>query len=70
MTTRIYKITPKREGAAARFVRATHPAVALRHVADDAFTVRVATQDDLVSGFERGAKVEDIKAEQQELPAT
>lgn len=70
MTTRIYKVAPKREGAAARFVRATHPAVALRHVADDAFTVRVATQDDLVAAFEAGTKVENLKAEQAELPAT
>ena len=67
---RIYRIAPKTEGGAARFVRASHPATALRHVADDAFTVRVATQEDLVGAFEAGLKVEAVNAEQTELPAT
>jgi hypothetical protein len=51
-------------------VRAGHPAPALRHVADAAFTVRVASQDDLLKAIEAGVKVESIAAEQQELPAT
>lgn len=69
MTTRIYAIADKTTKKT-RLVRAGHPATALRHVAADAFDVRVATQDDLVAGFEAGVKVEDIKAEQAELPAT
>ena len=68
MTTRIYlvadKVTKK-----PRLVRASHPSIAVRHVASDAFEVRVATQDDLVAGFEAGLQIEAIRAEQTELPA-
>lgn len=67
--TRIYKVAPAGDGGAARLVRATHPSHALRHVAADAFTVKVASQDDLVTAFENGTKVESITAEQHELPA-
>jgi len=66
--TRIYKVAPASEGGTARLVRASHPSHALRHVAADAFTVKVASQDDLVAAFERGTKVETIAAEQHELP--
>lgn len=70
MTThRIYLVTDKATKKP-RLVRASHPAPALRHVADDAFTVRVATQDDLVAAFEAGTKVESLGAEQAELPST
>jgi hypothetical protein len=64
-TTRIYKVSPSADGGKARLVRASHPSHALRHVAADAFTVKVASQDDLVLAFERGIKVESIEAEQQ-----
>lgn len=70
MTTRIYLVADAGTTTTPpRLVRATHPATALRHVAADAFTVRVATQDDLVKAFEAGTKVESLGAEQQELPA-
>jgi hypothetical protein len=69
MTTRIYTVVDKTTKTP-RLVRAGHPATALRHVAADAFDVRVATQDDLVAGFESGVKVETIAAEQAELPTT
>ncbi len=68
-TTRVYAITDKTTKKP-RLVRATHPSTALRHVAADAFTVRVASQDDLLTAIAAGVKVEDIKAEQAELPAT
>lgn len=68
--TRIYKVAPAASGGPARLVRATHPSHALRHVAAEAFTVKVASQDDLVAAFETGTKVETIAAEQQELPET
>ena len=68
-TTRIYRIAPTKGEGPARLVRATHPATALRHVAADAFEVRVGSQDDLLASFEAGVKVEAITAEQQELPA-
>lgn len=66
-TTRIYLVTDKATKKQ-RLVRATHPAPALRHVADDAFTVGVASQDELLKCFEAGVKVEAIAAEQTQLP--
>jgi hypothetical protein len=63
--TRIYIVTV---GETDRLVRAAHPANALMHVARDIASVRVAGQQDLIDCLEDGIKVEDIKAEQQELP--
>lgn len=65
--TRIYLVKPVADGSP-RLVRATHPANALRHVADSAYSVTVATQDDLVSFIAAGVKVEQISGEQQALP--
>ena len=59
-TTRIYFIGA---GDSARLIRATHPGPALAHVAKAAFTVRVATQDDLEALFAAGVKVEAVGAE-------
>lgn len=67
MTTRIYTVEDSATGQA-RLVRATHPSHALTHVARTAFKVRVATQDDLTQLLPAGVRVEDIKAEQTELP--
>jgi hypothetical protein len=69
MTTRIYRIADKATQKP-RLVRASHPSVAVRHVAADSFDVRVATQDDLLNAFEAGITVEKIAGEQQELPTT
>lgn len=65
--TRIYTVR-RRDGGKPRLVRATHPAHALRHVADGEYVVAVASQDDIVDAFESGTKVESITAEQQQLP--
>jgi hypothetical protein len=65
--TRIYLVEATAT-TASRLVRATHPAHALGHVARSAFTVAVATQDQLVDLLAEGVKVEDIKQEQRELP--
>ncbi|HEU6455942.1 MAG TPA: hypothetical protein VN201_10780 [Roseateles sp.] len=65
--TRIYTVEDNATGQA-RLVRATHPSHALTHVARSAFSVRVSTQEDLTDLLPAGVKVEDIKAEQQELP--
>jgi len=51
-----------------RLVRASHPSTALMHVASSTYTVAVATQNDLEELLGKGTKVENIKAEQQELP--
>lgn len=67
MTTRVYFIADKATKKP-RLVRAGHPSTALRHVAADAFDVRVATQDDLLAAIEAGVKVEKIAGEQAELP--
>jgi len=50
-----------------RLVRTSHPNNALRHVAETAFTVRVATQDDLIELLPQGVKVEQPQAEQLPL---
>ena len=50
-----------------RLVRASHPATALRHVAESAFSVDVASQDDIVNALQSGAKVEELHAEKLEL---
>ncbi len=68
---RIYCIKSKpAEGKPAekRLVRASHPSTALAHVANSLFEVAVATQNDLEELFSAGAKVESVKAQQQELP--
>ena len=69
--TRIYVVAPKvaeaGKPAPRRLVRATHPANALRHVADGDYSVAVASQDDLEALLSQGAKVETIGAEQQQL---
>lgn len=72
--SRIYMVQQKSpaEGAVAttRLVRCNHPSHALRHVADDLFTVAVATHDDLEALLPKGVKVERIGHEQQELPGS
>lgn len=63
--TRIYLVgTP--DGV--RLIRANVRQQALTHAANAMFTVRVATQDDLVSAMEKGVKIENYKhPEQQDL---
>ena len=63
--TRIYLVgTP--DGV--RLVRANVRQQALTHAANAMFTVRVASQDDLVNAMEMGIKIENYKdPEQQDL---
>lgn len=51
-----------------RLVRSSHPSTSLMHVARDTYEVAVATQNDLERLLGAGAKVENIKSEQRELP--
>lgn len=68
-TTRVYKVKPKADGGEkARLVRASHPAHALRHVADGEYQVEVASQDDLITMLQSGCPIEALRSEQQELP--
>ena len=48
-----------------RLVRASIRQQALSHVANSVFTVRVASQDDLVSAVTKGVPVETYKASEQ-----
>lgn len=66
--TRIYIVRQKQ--GTARLVRASHPSTALMHVAQQEYSATVATQDDLECQLMLGTKVETVKAEQQQLPAT
>lgn len=55
--SRIYLVgTPDNQ---VRLVRATVRSQALTHVANHLFTVRVATQDDMVAALTSGVKVEN-----------
>lgn len=70
MTQRIYAVRDNRPEGRTRLVRATHPAHAVKHVAESAFSVAIASQDDLVKLLGMGVEVENLKQEQAELPAT
>ena len=62
-TQRIYIVgTPTGE---TRLVRASIKQQALSHVANSVFTVRVASQDDLVQAVTKGVAVENYKAPEQ-----
>ena len=62
-TQRIYIVgTPNGE---TRLVRASIKQQALSHVANSTFTVRVASQDDLVQAVTSGVAVENYKAPEQ-----
>lgn len=70
-TERIYCIKGKPDDIGRRtkrLVRAGHPSTALMHVARDSYEVAVASQNDLEELLGQGVKVENIKAEQGELP--
>jgi len=66
--TRIYLVgTPDNK---VRLVKASIRQQALTHVANHLFTVRVASQDDLVEALGNGVSVENYKdPEQQEIEA-
>lgn len=54
--TRIYLVTST--DGAARLVKATVASQAITHAAKQSFTVRVASQDDLVNALSSGVRVE------------
>lgn len=54
--TRIYLVTSN--DGAARLVKATVASQAITHAAKQSFTVRVASQDDLVNALSSGVRVE------------
>ena len=60
--TRIYAVKHQSESGP-RLVRATSQSAALRHVAQDEYQTRVASQDDLVIALHNGAEVETASAE-------
>lgn len=64
MTTRIYLVT-ERDNSAKRLVRAVSQAAARNHVVRETLSVRVASQEALVSLLGSGRAVEDAGVEQQ-----
>ena len=64
---RIYLVTTN--DGKERLVKATQRQQALSHVANSLFTVKVASQDDLVKALTGGAQVEQYKQpDQMEIP--
>ncbi|MEY2655983.1 MAG: hypothetical protein RLZZ524_3011 [Pseudomonadota bacterium] len=72
-TTRIYAVSltaiTDEPGVVSRLVRAGNASQALRHVARDTLTVKVASQDDLVANLSAGVKVETAGDEAEPAPA-
>jgi phosphopantetheine adenylyltransferase len=64
---RIYLVTTN--DGKERLVKATQRQQALSHVANSLFTVKVASQDDLVKALTSGTQVEQYKQpDQMEIP--
>lgn len=61
--TRIYLVGSL--SGTTRLVRAATPQQAISHVAHSQFTVRVPTQDELISAVSKGASVENYKDSNQ-----
>ena len=59
--TRIYIVGSSDPVFPVRLVKASIRQQALSHVAQSLFTVRVASQDDLISALGKGIKVENAK---------
>jgi len=67
--TRIYIVGSSDPVFPVRLVKASIRQQALSHVAQSLFTVRVASQEDLISALGKGIKVENARdGEQLELP--
>lgn len=67
--TRIYLVGSSDPAFPIRLVKASIRQQALSHVAQSLFTVRVATQEDLVSALSGGVKIENARdGDQLELP--
>lgn len=67
--TRIYIVGSNDPAFPIRLVKASIRQQALSHVAQSLFTVRVASQDDLVNALSKGVKIENAKdSDQLELP--
>lgn len=58
-TTRIYTVWEQDDPLPPRLVRASTKSQALRHVAEDTFSVAVASQEALLDCVQRGVDVED-----------
>jgi len=68
-TTRIYIVGSSDPVFPIRLVKASIRQQALSHVAQSLFTVRVASQDDLVNALGKGIKIENARdADQTEIP--
>lgn len=61
--SRIYVVTPKREGEALRLVDATNGTQAVGYVVRNSYAAKVATQAELVELVGKGVKVEKAGGE-------
>lgn len=67
--SRIYIVGSSDPVFPVRLVKASIRQQALSHVAQSLFTVRVASQDDLVNALGKGIKIENARdADQMEIP--
>lgn len=57
--SRIYRIN---DGTRCHLVRANTPAQAIRYVAKQQYTHRVASQDDIIEALQSGAQIDDATA--------
>ena len=62
---RIYIVGSNEPAFPVRLIRAAVRQQALTHVAQSLFTVRVASQDDLVKALTNGAKIENARDGEQ-----
>lgn len=65
MSKRVYHVTSKH--GTTHLVRAHSPAAAIKKASEGHFKAEVAAQDTLIELLEKGVKVQDAGAEQQEL---
>jgi hypothetical protein len=64
MSQRIYLVGSNDPSIKNRLVKANAPSQAIAHVAKQILSVKVASQDDLVSALTQGATVETIKEQE------
>jgi hypothetical protein len=64
MSQRIYLVGSNDPSIKNRLVKANAPSQAISHVAKQILSVKVASQDDLVSALTQGATVETIKEQE------
>lgn len=68
MIERIYLLNDLTDPSKRRLVRATSGARALRHVTKGAFSIKVASTNDVASLMDKGTKIEDAEDDGDDKP--